>query len=262
MPQRDATLNWQGPATSQTERALVGLRDLIVSGEIPVGGRVSEIETAARLNLSRTPLRAALQRLHEEGLLEALPARGYAVRGFSLREIGEAIEIRGMLEGLCVRQLAERGCAAALLAQMEDGLDAIDDLLVGRVFTAADLPVYIAANARFHELLLVANGSALIAQEVERAGKHPFAGPSALVQLGVTEGEVQRHLITAQDQHRAVLEAIRNHESARAEAVMREHARMSLRNLRRVLRDGEGAEALKGIRGATLIRREEESLRP
>jgi GntR family transcriptional regulator of vanillate catabolism len=79
---------------SQTVSALLQLRDLILSGELAPGQRLQELAIVDRLGVSRTPVRAALVRLEEEGLVEAIPSGGYAVRAFSEQEVDEAIEKR------------------------------------------------------------------------------------------------------------------------------------------------------------------------
>ena len=66
---------------SQTLTALLRLRELILSGALPPGERLSEPSVAERLGASRTPVRAALARLAEEGLVEAIPSRGFASGG-------------------------------------------------------------------------------------------------------------------------------------------------------------------------------------
>ncbi len=58
----------------QTAKALVGLRDLVLTGQVEPGERLSEVALADRLNVSRTPLRAALQRLEQEGLISTMPS--------------------------------------------------------------------------------------------------------------------------------------------------------------------------------------------
>ncbi|MDZ4356743.1 MAG: Rieske 2Fe-2S domain-containing protein, partial [Variovorax sp.] len=78
-------------------RALLQLRELILSGELAGGSRIAELAIVERLGVSRTPIRAALMRLEQEGLLEALPNGGYVVQTFSERDIADAIELRGTL---------------------------------------------------------------------------------------------------------------------------------------------------------------------
>ena len=76
------------------------LRAAILAGELPGGARIAELTLVEKLGVSRTPIRAALMRLEQEGLLEALPNGGYAVRTFSERDVSDAIELRGTVEGL------------------------------------------------------------------------------------------------------------------------------------------------------------------
>ncbi|MDP3168345.1 MAG: GntR family transcriptional regulator, partial [Hydrogenophaga sp.] len=110
-------------------RALLRLRELILSGELAGGTRIAELAIVERIGVSRTPIRAALMRLEQEGLLEALPNGGYAVKAFSERDIADAIELRGTLEGLLVRLAAERGAPAVVLAEARDCLRQVDAVL-------------------------------------------------------------------------------------------------------------------------------------
>ena len=100
---------------SQTVRVQLRLRELILGGELKPGARIAELTLVERLGASRTPIRMALVRLQEEGLLEALPHGGFAVKDFSESDIHDAIELRGTLEGLCARLAAERGVSTCLL---------------------------------------------------------------------------------------------------------------------------------------------------
>lgn len=222
-----------GKAVSQTTRALLTLRDLVLEGALKQGERVSELQLVELLGVSRTPVRAALLRLEEEGLLEALPSGGYAVRTFSEREVFEAVEIRGTLEGLAARLAAERGVGAGDLDALRLCLDALDETVRGPELTEARLDRYIELNAEFHGLLVRAAGSQTLVREVERASALPFASPSALLQVQASASEAHHRLTIAQDQHRSVVNAIERREGARAEALMREHARLTHRNLER-----------------------------
>src|SRR5277367_5466698 len=94
---------------TQITRALLTLREQILSGEFAAGQRMSELPLVERLGVSRTPLRLALATLEHEGLLLALPAGGYVVREFTRADISDATELRGVLEGTASRFAAERG---------------------------------------------------------------------------------------------------------------------------------------------------------
>ena len=106
-------------ALSQTVRVQLRLRELILAGELPPGARIAELALVERLGASRTPIRMALVRLQEEGLLDALPHGGFAVKDFSEADIHDAIELRGTLEGLAARLAAERGVAARVARRSE-----------------------------------------------------------------------------------------------------------------------------------------------
>ena len=100
---------------TQSVKAQQRLRELILSGHLAAGSRIAELALVERLGMSRTPIRVALMRLGQEGLLDALPGGGYAVRTFSERDVADAIELRGTLEGLAARLAAERGVSSVLL---------------------------------------------------------------------------------------------------------------------------------------------------
>ena len=90
-------------------------------GELPGGARIAELTLVEKLGVSRTPIRAALMRLEQEGLLHRLPGGGYAVRTFSETDVADAIELRGTMEGLAARLAAERGVAPAPPAAQKPG---------------------------------------------------------------------------------------------------------------------------------------------
>src|SRR5689334_2529577 len=95
-------------ARTQTERAVLTLREMLLRGDFKPGERLAELSLVPLLKASRTPVRLALDRLAHEGLLEALETTGFRVRAFALDDIWDAIEIRGVLEGTAARMAAER----------------------------------------------------------------------------------------------------------------------------------------------------------
>lgn len=238
-------------AASQTVKALLSLRDLILAGELKSGDRISELSVVERLNVSRTPIRMALVRLEEEGLLELIPSGGYAVKAFTERDITDAIEIRGTLEGLAARLAAERGVAPSALVRLKDCLAEIDALIAQPIGSDDNFSSYVALNERFHALLHEAADSPVLARQLKRAVNLPFASPNAFVKVQAELPEAQAVMTVAQDHHRCVVRAIEAREGARAEALMREHARLAFRNLEFALRN---KRTLGLVPGAALIR--------
>jgi GntR family transcriptional regulator of vanillate catabolism len=244
-------------SVSQTVRALLGLRDLILKGELAAGARISELALVDRLGVSRTPVRAALARLEAEGLLESLPSGGYTVRAFSAAEIHDAIEVRGTLEGLAARLAAERGVAPTELNELRDCVDAIDAVLARTKFNVDTFTDYVELNERFHRLLAELPKSRVVSLQLERAVNLPFASPSGFAMVQAKLPDARDVLVMAQAQHRAVVDAIANREGARAEALMREHARIARRNLDSALAN---QNIMNLVPGARLIRRRGERL--
>ena len=243
-----ASANVSGNASA---KALLRLREMIWSGEVAGGARISELSLVELVGVSRTPIRAALMRLEQEGLLEALPNGGYAVRTFSERDISEAIELRGTTEGLCARLAAERGAPPVLLREARDCLLGIDVLLRSGSLSDDDFEHYVTWNEKFHQLLVEMAGSAVIAQQLERIMSLPFASPSSFVVSQANSPRTRDMFVVAQAQHWQALQAIEQREGSRAEAVMREHSRIAQTNLRDAV-SGQSQSALPGVQ---LIRR-------
>jgi GntR family transcriptional regulator of vanillate catabolism len=224
---------------------------MILAGELPGGARIAELSIVEKLGFSRTPIRAALMRLEQEGLLESLPNGGYAVRTFSERDVSEAIELRGTVEGLSARLAAERGAPTVVLNEARECLGKIDAVLSQPALDDEAFSSYVALNERFHELLGEMAGSSVIAKELERVFSLPFASPSGFVVVQANSPGARDMLVVAQDQHRQVLDAIEQREGSRAEAIMREHSRLAQRNLRAAV----ASHNLDQMPGVRLIRK-------
>ncbi len=232
---------------THTQRALLELRQKILNGSIPGGTRLYEVALAEDLQISRTPVRAALSQLAEEALLERGKGGGFVVRSFALADVVDTIDLRGVLEGTAARYAAERGVSAEGLAGAEKVLLEIDRLLQRET---VDMDAYSALNTRFHAVLADLSGSITLKREIERITALPFASPSAFLEDHNRLDALARTLGAAQAQHRAIIEAIAGRESGRAEALAREHARAARRNVEfllsqeTVLREGLSSLAL------------------
>lgn len=225
--------------STHTARALMELRKQILSGAHPGGTRLFEVPLAEALQISRTPVREVMSRLAEEGLLERLSNGGFAVRSFTYADALDAIELRGVLEGTAARMAAERGIGPERAGQLEALLETLDNCF-GAEADDIDLETYSAANVTFHDLLSDLSGSPVIRREVERARRLAFASPSAFLSGSAHVAAFRQSLHIAQDQHRSVASAIRAREGARAEALMREHARIARKNLEYAVHENPG----------------------
>jgi GntR family transcriptional regulator of vanillate catabolism len=239
---------------SQSMRALLRLRQLLLSGEYETGTRMSELPLVERLGVSRTPVRMALAILEHEGLLESLPTGGYAVRGFTRADIDDAIELRGILEGTAARFAAERGVRPEQLAAMHEINDELDGVVHRADYESFER--YVDLNERLHTTLLDAADSPVLRRTLAGIVTLPFASPSAFVLAEAELPESREILVIAQFQHRELVRAIERREGARAERIGREHARLASRNLDVVL---DHREVLESIPGAALVDLHEEA---
>lgn len=223
--------------SSQIEKVTRELRRLILAGELASGERIREVQFAAELGVSRTPLRLALGELESEGLLERLPTRGFRVREITLDEVSMAIDVRGNLEGMAARLLAETGASQELLAVLRQCVAQGRALI--EAARQADLHVdtmdWSAMNARLHHTLAAGSGNSALVAALAHVAKTPMAGPGALGVSGAPSSLELGFLERAQFDHEDILHAIEAGEGGRAEALMREHARRSRDNKKALL---------------------------
>jgi GntR family transcriptional regulator of vanillate catabolism len=209
---------------SQQTRALVRIREMILRRELVPGERVAEAPLAEMLGTSRTPVRQALPVLAQEGLLSEHETRGYVVRGFSTTDILDAIDLRGVMEGLAARRVAEQGASRALLDALRVCLADGDRLLSKGHIESSDEALYADINARFHDLIIGEARSPIIDEALRRNARIPFAAPQALAFDRSGLERMYEMLGYAHRQHHFIVTALERGESARVEALMREHA--------------------------------------
>jgi GntR family transcriptional regulator, vanillate catabolism transcriptional regulator len=230
---------------TQITRSLLRLRELILSGEFAAGERMSELPLVERLGVSRTPLRLALAELEHEGLLRGLPGGGYVVREFTMADIRDAIELRGVLEGTAARYAVERRATRRDLKALQTINDSIEELIHRTDYESFES--YVDMNQRFHARLLKMARSPMLERTLGGIVSLPFAGPSAAFVLSEAEiPESREILVIAHRHHFNVIQAIERGEGARAESLAREHAQLALTNLEIALRHRDLLERLPG----------------
>lgn len=233
---------------SQLTQAVVRIREMILRGELAPGQRVAEASLADTLGMSRTPVRQALPLLAQEGLLMQHETRGYVVRAFTAADILDAIDLRGALEGLAARRVAERGVAKPVLRELRACLEDGDEILRKRRIEESDEARYADMNAQFHSLIMREAGSALISAASERNNQIPFASPQALAFDKTNLDQMYDLLHYAHRQHHAIVTALEQGQSGRVEMLMREHAHVVMQSLNLSSFQVAGSEA--GLRVA------------
>ena len=204
---------------------------MILRGELGPGERVAEAPLAELLGMSRTPVRQALPVLAQEGLLTEHQTRGYVVRGFSTADVLDAIDLRGVLEGLAARRVAERGASRTLLQTLRVCLAEGDQILAEGHVADKFEALYVDMNVRFHQLIVAECRSPIIQQALERNARIPFAGPQALALDKTSLERMYDTMAYAHRQHHCIVSALERGESSRVEALMREHTNPVKENL-------------------------------
>jgi GntR family transcriptional regulator, vanillate catabolism transcriptional regulator len=242
LPENDST------SDSQLGRTVLRLRELILKGEFGPRERISEHPLSARLGVSRTPIRLALERLAHEGLLEPYPTGGFIVRQFTLDDIWDGIEIRSLLEGGAARLAAERLNDDKELDPVRKRQQDIDDMGEPTVET---FPAYLEMNDLFHSELLRLARSEMLRQAVDRLFSFPLTSPRVLVSFREKWTEASSLFIISQEHHHRIIEAISRRQGSRAESLAREHAQLTRRNLEIALAD---IDFLTSLPGGSLVR--------
>jgi phosphonate utilization transcriptional regulator len=141
-------------ASSLTRLVATELERLILSGELAPGEKLTEMALAARLGVSRGPLREAFRLLDEAGLVRAEKNRGVFVRDIPLREALEIYDLRAAMDELVGRRLAER-IEPSALRELRGLVERMEQAVKGK-----DADAYHLLNLQFHDRLVELAGNA------------------------------------------------------------------------------------------------------
>jgi len=198
---------------SVLDEAYDSLKKSIVDGIYRPGQRLRALRVAQQLKISRTPVKEALARLEQEGLVRREPGSGYVVRGLSVGEILDLYRVRELLEIEVVREAVPK-LTAESLAKMRAALDYADELLAQKRY--AD---FLRANRAFHNLITAQTGNSVL-QEVLGNLSGRFWSIGTIV--------VSRHPQRAEDirrENRTILEALIGGDLKTVEETVRAHVR-------------------------------------
>ena len=192
------------------ERLVPLIEDDIVEGRLAPGERLDEVGLAARHGVSRTPVREALRRLAETGLVTLRPRRGAVVAALEPTRVAEAFEVMAELEAmagrLAARRIRAKEIAALRLIHAECEAAAAHGHADG----------YYAANGRFHHLVYTAAGNGFLLGEATKL--HARLKPYRRLQL-----RAPRRLAASLAEHEAVLAALEAGDGAAAADALRAH---------------------------------------
>lgn len=212
----------------ERDTAYAQLRELILTRRLAPGDAISERGLSEQLGLGRTPVREAVKTLAQEGLLEAIPARGTFVRQLTVQDLREIHEVRLGLEGIAAVLAAQRGASIELQASAR-ALQALA--------AQADLEVLPTQQAgwRFHEAMFDATGNPRLV-----ALYHQLRAQSGLALQQVEDYDPQR-LRQALREHLDIYDAIAARDAERAQRCVWDHLTQALQGRLQLLVRHPGA---------------------
>ena len=217
---------------TQTARLLVEIRDLIMKGAFAAGERLVEAALAEKLQASRTPVRAALLMLEQQGLVERVQSGGYVVRKYTARAISEAIAVHANLEGMAARLLAEQGLSRVLDDALQSCLGEGDRITSAANMELEAIAAYLAMNGRFHQLIVEGCGNETLQQCLASIDRIPFASVGGMLPFQAKLAHSDELMRYAQRQHHMLVDALRRGQGTRAGALAEEHRQIALLNLK------------------------------
>lgn len=193
-----------------SDRVTQDLRRMIVTMEFQEGQIVSQSFLTEQLKCGRTPLREALQRLEQEGLVEAVPGGGVAIAGLSLTSFVDLIEAQAMMESFASR-LAARRVTNEALCRLDEVLAAAE-----RAARELDFTKIAECDLDFHLTIGQATGNRYVSETItylhHKATRFGYIGWK---RAGTVAPSLQ--------EHRGILAALRNRDPEVAERLTREH---------------------------------------
>jgi DNA-binding GntR family transcriptional regulator len=208
-----------GGRPSLVDAAYQAVRQRILDNVYPPGHRALEQELAQELGISRTPLREAMVRLRNEGMVEIIPRHGVRVLPLSATDMKEIYETLTALESLAAELAARRKPAAAELRPLED---ASRDM--ARALRANDLDAWAKADESFHRILIELCGNRLLKQTVLNFWDRAHRARMFTLRL-------RPKPIHSTEEHRELVERIRAGDPAGAFKVTRAHRERGSREL-------------------------------
>ena len=201
--------------TTSTQRAVRELRELIFSGVLPPGSDHLENELAERLNMSRTPVREAALTLSAQGLVELRPRKGVRILPISPGDMAEIYDVLTELESLAAERAAKAGHSEADLKTLSQSVTDMDAALA-----IGDLEAWAQADDRFHTELVRLGGNSRIVSIV------------AMMQDQVRRARAVTLFMRplprkSNDDHRGVLNAIRDGNPDHARRLHRDHRQLA-----------------------------------
>ncbi len=226
----DMTLHGGGRIISTIKDQVYSvIKENILNENLKPGQRIQELQIAKELNVSRSPVRSAINELIGEGLLESIPNKSVTVRRMSEKDILDAYEFRLVVEGFAVQRVIEL---------MDDGIAANLARFRDRFAETADysqIQDYVKIDTDFHEFLVNTAGNSIFKEALGRVAV--MITPFRIFSLSS-----QQRFLDSIEEHTGLIDAMLRRDAAGASEICNAHLRLAkeeiIKHLRTALNAG------------------------
>lgn len=205
-------------AKSLEEKVYIALEDAILAGEYKRGDSLTEMSLCKKLGVSRTPVRSALHRLCEEGLIEIMPNRGAVVMGMSDDDLADIYKIRIKLEGLASAMAAKR-MSGEEKAALTEAVELSEFYL-----SKGDVEKLKELDSTFHIIIYKASGNRMLCKILSELHRNI----RSYRKLSLTvPGRLEKSI----EEHKKILAAINSGDEKAAEEITSRHIENAMNNM-------------------------------
>ena len=202
------------------------LRQAILKGELKPGERLMEIALAERLGVSRTPIREAMRKLEQEGLVVMIPRRGAQVANITEKDLNDVLEVRIALENVAI----EKACARMTEEEMRRLWLAAKEF--EHTIAEGNLVKLAEADVAFHEVIYQASDNKRLIQVLNNMREQIY-------RYRVEYLKDENAYPTLIQEHRKILELLDKHEKEKVIEVMKVHVEKQAKVVKQIIRDQE-----------------------
>ena len=212
---------------SLRSKVFTQIQNNILNGLYQPGDNLIETKLSEELGVSRTPVREALRQLELEGLVQSIPNKGAIVKGISTQDIEDIYTIRMLIEGLAARWAAEK--------ITEEELEELNEAVELEEFYTVknDVSHLLLFDSRFHDIIFKASKSKPLMHTLSTF--HHYVQRARNASLNNPE---RARLVL--EEHKAILQAIMEHDAGKAERLTTDHVRNANMNLLKRKQENEG----------------------
>ena len=210
----------QTPVRTTADYVYQQIRKKIFEKKLQSGQRLPEIAVAKEFQVSRTPVREALRRLANEGLVQIVPGWGACLASPTRQEIEDTYEVRETLEVMAIRK-ASRIITPLQICRLQEQIDA-----ERKVFEERNLEAYLNVNDAFHVIIAESSGNSTLAGYVKNILSRTY------VQMLFFESFFDFDTNPSLEEHIDILNSLIDHDEERCVSLMRNHLRLSMEALK------------------------------